>query len=66
MPVSIVLRYKDGVWAIDSNKDGEDDSQKNVLTWMVRRASAFDFIFVCSFSLFIFQMRVMNFDSDIT
>ncbi|KAG1897421.1 mitochondrial protein Pet127-domain-containing protein [Suillus fuscotomentosus] len=34
MPVSIVLRYKDGVWAIDSNKDGEDDSQKNVLTWM--------------------------------
>ncbi|KAG1718268.1 mitochondrial protein Pet127-domain-containing protein [Suillus lakei] len=34
MPVSIVLRYKDGVWAIDSGKDGEDDSQKNVLTWM--------------------------------
>ncbi|KAG1787452.1 RNA processing-related protein, mitochondrial RNA degradation [Suillus plorans] len=34
MPSSIVLRYKDGVWAIDSNKDGEDDSQKNVLTWM--------------------------------
>ncbi|KAG1822459.1 mitochondrial protein Pet127-domain-containing protein [Suillus subaureus] len=34
MPVSIVLRYKDGVWAVDSGKDGEDDSEKNVLTWM--------------------------------
>ncbi|KAG2127544.1 mitochondrial protein Pet127-domain-containing protein [Suillus bovinus] len=34
MPVSVVLRYKDGVWAVDSNKDGEDDSNKNVLTWM--------------------------------
>lgn len=34
MPVSVVLRYKDGVWAVDSGKDGEDDSDKNVLTWM--------------------------------
>lgn len=34
MPVSIVLQYKDGVWAVDSGKDGEDDSEKNVLTWM--------------------------------
>ncbi|KAG2336896.1 Pet127-domain-containing protein [Suillus weaverae] len=34
MPVSIVLRYTDGVWAVDSGKDGEDDSEKNVLTWM--------------------------------
>ncbi|KAG1837781.1 mitochondrial protein Pet127-domain-containing protein [Suillus subalutaceus] len=34
MPVSIVLRYKDGVWAVDSGKDGDDDSEKNVLTWM--------------------------------
>lgn len=34
MPVSIVLRYKDGVWAVDSGKDGEDVSDKNVLTWM--------------------------------
>ncbi|KAG1733018.1 mitochondrial protein Pet127-domain-containing protein [Suillus paluster] len=34
MPVSVVLRYNDGVWAVDSGKDGEDDSEKNVLTWM--------------------------------
>ncbi|KAG2038712.1 mitochondrial protein Pet127-domain-containing protein [Suillus americanus] len=34
MPVSIVLRYNDGVWAVDSGKDGDDDSEKNVLTWM--------------------------------
>ncbi|KAG2368723.1 mitochondrial protein Pet127-domain-containing protein [Suillus spraguei] len=34
IPVSIVLQYKDGVWAVDSGKDGEDDSEKNVLTWM--------------------------------
>jgi hypothetical protein len=66
MPVSIVLRYKDGVWAVDSGKDGEDDSQKNVLTWMVSRAGAFDSVFVCSFSLFIRYMRVVNFDLRIT
>lgn len=41
MPVSVVLRYKDGVWAVDSGKDGEDDSDKNVLTWMVSRAGVF-------------------------
>jgi hypothetical protein len=39
MPVSVVLRYEDGVWAVDSGKDGEDDSQKNVLTWMVSHAA---------------------------
>jgi hypothetical protein len=46
MPVSIVLRYKDGVWAVDSGKDGEDVSDKNVLTWMVSRAGP-----ICSVSL---------------
>ncbi|KAG0693199.1 mitochondrial protein Pet127-domain-containing protein [Suillus ampliporus] len=34
MPASVVLRYTDGVWAVDSDKDGDDDSEKNVLTWM--------------------------------
>jgi hypothetical protein len=63
MPVSIVLRYKDGVWAVDSGKDGEDDSEKNVLTWMV---SAFGSVFVCSFSLSIRDMRVINFDLRVT
>jgi hypothetical protein len=43
MPVSVVLRYEDGVWAVDSGKDGEDESEKNVLTWMVSRAGAFPF-----------------------
>lgn len=48
MPVSVVLRYNDGVWAVDSGKDGEDESDKNVLTWMVSRAAApfFTFVFV--------------------
>jgi hypothetical protein len=45
MPVSVVLRYDDGVWAIDSGKDGEDESDKNVLTWMVSRVRAFNFVF---------------------
>ena len=46
MPVSVVLQYEesDGVWAIDPGKDGEDDSEKNVLTWMVSRIGAFIFI----------------------
>jgi len=48
MPVSVVLQYKDGVWAIDSGKDGVDDSEKNVLTWMVSHIGAFTFIFVSS------------------
>jgi len=40
MPISVVLRYEDGVWAVDSDKDGEDESDKNLLTWMVSRAAA--------------------------
>jgi len=66
MPVSIVLRYKDGVWAVDSGKDGEDDSEKNVLTWMVSHPGAFGSVFVCSFSLSIRDMRVINFDLRVT
>lgn len=43
MPISVVLRYNDGVWAVDSGKDGEDESDKNLLTWMVSRAAALFF-----------------------
>lgn len=41
MPVSIVSRYKDGVWAIDSGEDDGDDGDRNVLTWVVSRTGAF-------------------------
>ncbi|EGN98005.1 hypothetical protein SERLA73DRAFT_109301 [Serpula lacrymans var. lacrymans S7.3] len=32
MPSSVILNYKDGVYAIDS--DSSDTSEKNILTWM--------------------------------
>jgi hypothetical protein len=34
MPASVLLNYKDGVYAIDSFSE-TDDPDKNVLTWMV-------------------------------
>jgi len=35
MPASVVLNYKDGVYAIDSGYSERDDPDKNVLTWLV-------------------------------
>lgn len=35
MPSSILMNYKDGVYAIDSDSDIPGASEKNVLTWMV-------------------------------
>ena len=37
MPTSVVLKYKEGVYAIDSAGNGRVDPEKNVLTWLVRR-----------------------------
>ena len=34
LPVSIMLRHKDGVWSTDSNPSDPGASEKNVLTWM--------------------------------
>ncbi|KAF8158335.1 mitochondrial protein Pet127-domain-containing protein [Crassisporium funariophilum] len=34
MPATVVLNYKDGVYAIDSHTSEFDDPDKNVLTWM--------------------------------
>lgn len=38
MPVSVLLNYKDGVYAIDSVHNDADDPDKNILTWLVGRA----------------------------
>lgn len=35
MPASVLLKYKDGVYAIDSAHNERDDPDKNVLTWLV-------------------------------
>lgn len=35
MPASVLLNYKDGVYAIDSYSPEYDDPDKNVLTWLV-------------------------------
>ena len=56
MPTSVVLRYNDGVWAVDSGKDGEDESDKNLLTWMVSRAAAL-------FLTFVFVLRSSSLDA---
>jgi hypothetical protein len=34
MPVSVLLKHKDGVYSIDSF-DEDGDPEKNILTWMV-------------------------------
>ena len=36
LPVSVVLRYQDGVYSTDSNPADPGATEKNVLTWMVR------------------------------
>ena len=35
MPATVLLNYKDGVYAIDSYSPEYDDPDKNVLTWLV-------------------------------
>lgn len=35
MPATVLLNYKDGVYAIDSHSPEYDDPDKNVLTWLV-------------------------------
>jgi hypothetical protein len=35
MPASIVMKYKDGVYAIDSHSDIPIETDVNVLTWLV-------------------------------
>ena len=35
MPASVLLNYKDGVYAIDSAYNESDDPDKNVLVWLV-------------------------------
>ena len=35
MPVSVLMKYKDGVYAIDSVPNIPGESEKNVLTWLV-------------------------------
>ena len=39
MPASVLLNYKDGVYAIDSAYSGGSDPDKNVLTWLVSHRS---------------------------
>lgn len=35
MPASVVYRYNDGVYAIDSDELLKGSAEKNILTWMV-------------------------------
>lgn len=35
MPASVILNFKDGVYAIDSDSEKPGDTDKNILTWMV-------------------------------
>ena len=37
MPATVLLNYKDGVYAIDSRTTEWDDPDKNILTWLVCR-----------------------------
>ena len=43
MPASVLMNHNDGVYAIDSDSDKEQYSDKNILTWMV---TFIDFILV--------------------
>lgn len=36
MPATVLLDYRDGVYAIDSRSTEWDDPDKNILTWLVR------------------------------
>lgn len=42
MPATVLLNYKDGVYAIDSHSPEYDDPDKNVLTWLVSNSSRVD------------------------
>ena len=42
MPASVLLNYKDGVYAIDSAYNERDDPDKNVLTWLVSHKSCLE------------------------
>ncbi len=44
MPTSVLLNYKDGVYAIDSYSADHDDPDKNVLTWQVSLTSSANLI----------------------
>ena len=35
MPATVLLNYKEGVYAIDSRSTEWDDPDKNILTWLV-------------------------------
>jgi hypothetical protein len=37
MPATVLLNYKDGVYAIDSRTTEWEDPDKNILTWLVCR-----------------------------
>jgi hypothetical protein len=37
MPVTVVMNYNDGVYAIDSDSGNSGVGEKNILTWMVCR-----------------------------
>lgn len=37
MPATVILNYRDGVYAIDSDSDSPEATDRNVLTWMVSR-----------------------------
>jgi hypothetical protein len=44
MPATVLLNYKDGVYAIDSHSPEYDDPDKNVLTWLVCNFSCVNLI----------------------
>lgn len=44
MPATVLLNYKDGVYAIDSRTTEWDDPDKNILTWLVCHAQWFEIV----------------------
>ena len=44
IPATVLLNYKDGVYAIDSRTTEWDDPDKNILTWLVCRTQWFNVV----------------------
>ena len=46
MPASVLLNYKEGVYAVDSAHNEGDDPEKNVLIWLVSRGSVLNYMYI--------------------
>lgn len=64
MPVTVVMNYRDGLYAIDSSNGSyvtdpsveNSSSEKNILTWMVRSCPGS----LCDFSICILQGTLLE------